>query len=242
MYLILGFSAGDGGEIPDLNALFSKEFSLHWLSVIPAVVILTLSLLKVKVKFAMLASIVSAVIVSIFVEDAEIPWLLRTIIFGFEAENAEISRMINGGGLISMLNAAAIVCLSSAYSGIFAATGLLDSLKEKTDALSKKITPFGATMVTSIFTSLISCNQTLAIILAHQLCEGSEKDADKAAINLENSAVVISPLVPWSIAGAVPLASSGAPTASLLAACYLYVLPIYTFTVSIIKSKRRDCK
>ena len=121
--------------------------------------ILTLSLLKVKVKFAMLASIVSAVIVSIFVEGAEIPWLLRTMIFGFEAENAEISRMINGGGLVSMLNAAAIVCLSSAYSGIFAATGLLDSLKEKTDALSKKITPYGATMVTSIFTSLISCNR-----------------------------------------------------------------------------------
>lgn len=238
VYTFLGFSADSGGEVPDLNALFSKEFSLHWLSVIPAVVILTLSLLKVKVKFAMLASIVSAVIVSIFVEGAEIPWLLRTMILGFEAESTEISNMINGGGLVSMLNAAAIVCLSSAYSGIFAATGLLDSLKEKTDALSKKITPYGATMVTSIFTSLISCNQTLAIILAHQLCEGNEKDADKAAINLENSAVVISPLVPWSIAGAVPLASSGAPTASLIAACYLYILPIFTFIISLIKHRK----
>ncbi len=235
MYAILGFSAGDGGETPDLKAMFSGEFNLHWLSVIPAAVILILSLLKVKVKLAMLASIASALIIGVTVQDMGFVELLKTMIFGFEAETQEIKRMIDGGGLVSMLNAAAIVCLSSAYSGIFSATGLLDSLKEKTSALSKKITPFGATMITSFFTSLISCNQTLAIILTRQLCEETEGDAYKAAINLENSAVVISPLVPWSIAGAVPLASSGAPTASLLVAGFLYILPIYSFITALIK-------
>ncbi len=235
MYLILGFSAGDGGEIPDLDTMFSKEFNLHWLSVIPAVVILTLSLLRVKVKFAMLASIVSALVVGLAVQDVEILEFLKIMIFGFEAETAEIKHMIDGGGLVSMLKSAAIVCLSSAYSGIFSATGLLHSLKEKTELLSRKITPFGATMITSIFTSLISCNQTLAIILTHQLCNGNEKNPDKAAISLENSAVVISPLVPWSIAGAVPLASAGAPTESLLAAGFLYILPIYSLLKALIK-------
>ncbi|MBQ2847824.1 MAG: Na+/H+ antiporter NhaC family protein [Clostridia bacterium] len=238
MYVVLGFSAGDGGEIPDLNSMFAKEFNLHWLSVIPAAVILILSLMKVKVKFAMLASIASALIVGITVQNLEIIEFFKIMILGFEAETQEIKHMIDGGGFVSMLNAAAIVCLSSAYSGIFAATGLLDSLKEKTDALSKKITPFGAAMVTSIFTSLISCNQTLAIILAHQLCEGNEKDADTAAIHLENSAVVISPLVPWSIAGAVPLASAGAPVTSLVAAGFLYILPIYSFITALFKSRK----
>lgn len=235
MYIFLGFSAGDGGEVPDLNAVFSKEFSLHWLAVIPAVVILTLSLLKVKVKLAMLASIASALIIGVTVQDMGFTELLKTMIFGFEADTQEIKHMIDGGGLVSMLNAAAIVCLSSAYSGIFAATGLLNSLKEKTAVLSKKATLFGATMITSVFTSLISCNQTLAIILTRQLCEETESDAYKAAINLENTAVVISPLVPWSIAGAVPLASSGAPTVSLLAAGFLYILPIYSFIAALIK-------
>ena len=238
MYTVLGFSAGNGGEVPDLSAMFAKEFNLHWLSVIPAAVILTLSLLKVKVKFAMLASITSALIIGITIQDLEFVEFIKIMIFGFEAETAEIKHMIDGGGFVSMLNAAAIVCLSSAYSGIFAATGLLDSLKEKTFALSKKITPFGAAMVTSIFTSLISCNQTLAIILAHQLCDGTEKDADTAAINLENTAVVISPLIPWSIAGAVPLASAGAPVTSLLAAGFLYILPIYSFITALFKNRK----
>lgn len=239
-FVILGFSAGNGGEVPDLSAMFSSEFNLHWASVIPAVVILTLSLLRVKVKFAMLTSIVSAFIVGITVQGVEILEFFKIMILGFEAETAEIKHMIDGGGLVSMLKSAAIVCLSSAYSGIFSATGLLNSLKEKTEALSKKLTPFGATMITSIFTSLISCNQTLAIILAHQLCEGNENNPDKAAIDLENSAVVISPLIPWSIAGAVPLASSGAPTSSLLFAAYLYILPIFTLIVSLIKRRKEN--
>ena len=238
MYVILGFSAGNSGEIPDLSTMFSSEFNLHWASVIPAVVILTLSLLRVKVKFAMIASIASALVVGLTVQGVEILEFFKIMIFGFEAQTAEIKHMIDGGGLVSMLKSAAIVCLSSAYSGIFSATGLLHSLKEKTELLSKKITPFGATMITSIFTSLISCNQTLAIILTHQLCEGNEKKSDKAAIDLENSAVVISPLVPWSIAGAVPLASAGAPSSSLLLAGYLYILPIFTFIISLIRHRK----
>ncbi len=242
VYIILGISAGEGGDAPDLKAMFSKEFNLHILSVIPAAVILILSLLKVKVKYAMLASIASALLVGLTVQDLGIIDFIKIMILGFEAETQEIKLMIDGGGLVSMLKSAAIVCLSSAYSGIFAATGLLDSLKQKTVKLGEKITPFGATLVTSVFTSLISCNQTLAIILTHQLCDGAEKDADTAAINLENTAVVVSPLVPWSIAGAVPLASAGAPAASLLAAGFLYILPLWSFLTALLKNRKERIK
>lgn len=38
--------------------------------------------------------------------------------------------------------------------------------------------------------------------------------------------MVVAPLIPWSIAGAVPLASVGAPTSSLTLAVFLYLLPI----------------
>ena len=47
------------------------------------------------------------------------------------------------------------------------------------------------------------------------------------AISLENSVIVIAPLIPWSIAGSVPLAILGAPTSSLLAAFYLFLLPLW---------------
>ena len=238
IYLILGISSGVSGDAPDLKAMFSAEFNLHPVTVIPAVVILALSLFKVKTKYVLLASLVSASVIGIAVQDIGFVQTLKTLILGYEPETEQLSRMMSGGGLVSMLNATAIVCISSAYSGIFAKTGLLDSMKEKISALGGKITPFGATMITSALTSLISCNQTLAIILTHQLCDGMEKDKEKAAINLENTAVVISPLVPWSIAAAVPLTSSGAPDASILLACYLYILPLYSFVISLIRRRK----
>lgn len=238
IYLVLGFTSGVSGDVPDLRAMFSAEFNLNPVTVIPAVVILALSLFRVKTKYVLLASLVSASVIGIFVQDIGFAQTLKTLILGYEPKTEQLSTMMSGGGLVSMLNATAIVCISSAYSGIFAKTGLLDSMKEKISVLGEKITPFGATMITTALTSLISCNQTLAIILTHQLCDGMEKDKEKAAMNLENTAVVISPLVPWSIAAAVPLTSSGAPEASILLACYLYILPLYSFVIALIKRRK----
>lgn len=76
-------------------------------------------------------------------------------------------------------------------------------------------------LCTAVAASVIACNQTLSILLTHQLCADTEPDGPSCAIDLENSVVVLAPLVPWSITGAVPLASAGALEQSLLAACYL---------------------
>ena len=65
---------------------------------------------------------------------------------------------------------------------------------------------------------MISCNQTLAIMLTHQLSRDLAPTAQEHALDLEDSVVLVAGLVPWSIAGGVPLASMGAPVESLVAA------------------------
>ena len=57
------------------------------------------------------------------------------------------------------------------------------------------------------------------------------------AIDLEDSAVVIAPLIPWSIAGAVPLATINAPTLSLAAATFLYLLPLSRMLASAVRRR-----
>ena len=106
------------------------------------------------------------------------------------------------------------------------------------DMVKTSLVPFGGIFLTSILTGMISCNQTLTIMLTHQLCGESEKDPRHMASYLENTAVVIAPLVPWSIAATVPLASVGAPIGCVLAGCYLYLLPIWNYAVALYKSKR----
>jgi len=122
---------------------------------------------------------------------------------------------------------------------MFNGTGLLEGFRGSLNRLSAKILPFGSILVTSIITVMVSCNQTLAIMLTHQLCMDAEPDPETMASHLENTAVVIAPLIPWSIAGAVPLATVGAPTGCILTACYLYLLPLWNYAVAIRRSTKK---
>ena len=232
IYTVVGLLTRSEGEIPDLYSIFGRAFRLHWLALLPAVLILVLSLLRVNVKIAMSVSILSALPISIFLQHtpaAELPMLLLT---GYHSAEPEEAALLNGGGITSMVKVACIVCLSSSYSGIFQKTGLLDGIKENIHRFAERTTPFAAMLVTSIGAGMIACNQTLAIMLTHQLCGTVEKDEGQFAIDLENTAVVTAPLVPWSIAGGVPLASVGAPMSAMLFACFLYILPLWRLILS----------
>ena len=235
VYIGFGLLVHGGAEQINLTELFRQELSLHPAALIPAIVILVLSALRVKVKISMSVSIVSAAVMSVILQDMNLTEILRLIVTGFEATDPKIAILLNGGGILSMLNVIAIVCISSSYAGIFQETGLLEAVKGRLAKISQRLTPFGGVLITSIVTATLACNQTLTIMLTHQLCSDIETEKEKFAMDLENSAVVIAPLIPWSIAGAVPLASVGAPMASLIAACFLYLLPIYTLISSLHK-------
>ena len=142
-----------------------------------------------------------------------------------------------------MVNAAAIVSLSSSYAGMFELTGLLHSLQGKIAAFASKTSAFAAILLTSVVSTAVACNQTLAIILTSQLCKELEPDPQRFAIDIENSTAVIAAVIPWNIACAVPLATFGAPKASILLACYLYLLPVcHLFREHFTKMKYKTIK
>ncbi len=237
VYAVMGFMGGGEAKAIDLHRLFSSEMHLHWSVLVPAVIVLVLSVLRVSVKMVMSASIASAIGICLFVQHMKIQDVLLLMAQGFHAANREVGVMLDGGGMLSMLKVMAIVCISSAYAGIFQQTGLLDGIKALLAKISGRITPFGGMLVTSLVAGMIACNQALTIMLTYQLCSDTEPDRQELAINIENSAVVIAPLIPWSIAGAVPLDSIGAPTISLLSASFLYILPLYTLLGKLKKAR-----
>ena len=227
IYLIAGLCLSGDGAVPDVRALFAAGFRLHWASLLPAVAVLVLSLLRAPVQFTLLSSILLAAGVSVVSEGmspAELPGLLLS---GYTAKTPELAAMLDGGGIVSMVHVALVVTVASSYSGLFAGTGLLDGVQEKIGALAGRTGVFPAVALTALVSGMISCNQSLAILLSHQLCVPLAPDREQIALDLEDSAVVLPPLIPWSIAGAVPLATVGAPTASILAACFLYLLPLW---------------
>lgn len=228
-YLILGFIFNGNGVTAGSMELFSENFDLHWLTVLPAVVIIVLSLFKVKVKYTMLVSIVLGSIICLTLQNVDIMTLLKTYIFGFTTKSEELSAMLKGGGILSMVNVSTIVIISSSYAGLFEGTGLLNGIKKNIKGLAEKVTTFGTIALTSVLTAMISCNQTLTIILTNQLCKDLTDDNYKMSIALENTAVIMPPLIPWTISAAVPLATISAPLACVPVAFYLYLIPLYNF-------------
>ena len=233
IFTSLGFitSGNASGILPDVSGLFGATFRLEAVTLLPAAVILIMSLARLNVKITMSASIVVAAVICVLVQDVPISQLFPISIFGYETANTEIASMINGGGIVSMLRAAAIVSISSCYSGIFRKTGLLEYVGRIISRIGERLSPFAAVVITAIISSCVACNQTLAIMLTNQLCSHHEKDKVRFAIYLENSAVVIAPLIPWSIAGSVPLTSSGSPSLSVLTAFYLYLVPMWSLII-----------
>ena len=226
-YLVMGFVFTGVGEVPDLYALFGREFALRWITVIPAAIIIVLSLFKIRVKAAMITSIIVALPIAVMVQGVAAAELPGILFWGYTTADAQLAPMLNGGGVVSMLRVALIVCVSSAYSGIFEKTGLLDGIKHKIEAISRTATPFAATLAAAVGASAVACNQTLAIMLTHQLCDKIHRDKSTFALTLEDTVVVTAALVPWSIASGAPLASVGGPVSAIPFACFLYILPLW---------------
>lgn len=219
-----------------------KAFKINFIALIPAVVVLVFAFLKVDVKVSMLISIGAAWLICIFVEHVTILHSIRYMFLGFSMgdKTNPLSTIIKGGGILSMLKIATVVFVSSAFAGIFEGTGMLDSLHGLLERAKKRENIFLVTILLSIATAAFGCSQALAIILTHQLdkklYENKGISDYDLAVDIENTAVVISPLVPWNIAGLVPAASLGVGAGFIPFAFYLFLIPLINLMYYKLKS------
>ena len=232
IYWILGMQAHTVKTGENIPAVLSEFYHLSVWTLIPVIVVLVFSLLRIEVKRTLAVSALTGIFVAVLIQKYPISELPSLCMFGFSSDNPFINRLMGGGGILSNLKVIAIVGISSCYSGIFKGTDFLHGIKNFTAKLNSRLTPFGTTLLTSIVTAAVSCNQTLSIMLTNQLCGENNPDKKDFALSLENSAVIVAPLIPWSIASAVPLAFIAAPTLSVCAAMYLYLLPVWYFFVA----------
>ncbi|WP_188398298.1 Na+/H+ antiporter NhaC family protein [Sporomusa sp. GT1] len=219
----------------------ANSFNIDLVVLFPAVIILLLAAFKVDVKLSMSISIVSGILIAIFVQGASWSQMLNYILTGYTTDKSGVfSEIIQGGGLYSMLKVSLIVLISSAYAGIFEGTGLLQDVEQFFERLGQKINTYPTMILSSIATAAFSCNQTLAVMLTHQithkLYERKRLSNYRLALDLENTVIVISPLIPWNIAGAVPAAALSADSGFIIYAFYLFLVPLtnlFTQTMNI---------
>ena len=227
--LLAPAGATSAAGVTDALASYFDQGPVALLPVIP---VLVLPLLRVGMKRSMAASILLAMLVCVLVRGIAPADLARAALLGYVPGDAAVAQLMSGGGIVSMASVTAIVCLSSSYAGLFEGTGLLDGVRSHVDGLARALTPFGAVLAVVVPASMVACNQTLGTMLAHELCAGVEDSDRELALDLEDSAVVISPLVPWSAACNAVVTMCAAPATCWLAAFYLWLIPLWHLAAS----------
>ena len=240
-YLFLGFKSKVSNISVDVTEIFKQNYNLNIIVIIPAILIIILSILKINVKKTMLVSIVISFFISIFIQKESVLSIIKYCIYGYYNSNEKLNLMMKGGGILSMINVGLIVGISSSYSGIFKETKMLVSLKKHLKDFSKKTSSYFVIFLSSIISGAIACNQSLGTILTNELC-GELVEKQEMAIILENTVILLVGLIPWNIAMDVPLKTLDVGIMSGLFAFYLYFLPLWNLFLDFIKERKYKIK
>ncbi len=211
-----------------------QTFHIAPIALLPALIILLLSLAQVSVTRSMLWSIGGAIALAIGVQHYTLLDLIRFMTLGFRLNSASpLYDIFKDGGIVAMLRVSVVVILSTAFVGIFAETQILDKLNSAIVGIKSRRHCFFTTCWVGIATATFGCTQTIAILLTEQLVTPNygelPDDRDRLALDLENTVVVLSPLIPWNIAGLVPATVLHVGFGFVPFACYLYLLPLISW-------------
>lgn len=212
-------------------------FNFKPILIIPTITIIVLSIFRVNLKINLIISIAISIFFAAIFQDKSALEILNALIFGMHLDS-EAGKLINGGGFISMLKMLLVVGISSGYFGFFKNTDLLRGVKRYIKKIFITFPDMLVMEIMSIIISAFSSNQTLSIMLTYEMARENYKDTSKLALDIENSAVMTSALIPWNIAGSSPMEMIGAPIFAIYFSFYHHYIILVNTLVSIVEFRK----
>ena len=208
LFTVLGIRQTSGDySAGDLNLYIEAlngEFQLGLVTLIPAVLIIVLLLLKVDAIVALGISAVAAGAVSVFWQGASLQSVIQVAYNGYSTgiENGILQTILNRGGMSSMLQYVAIICFAVGMGGMLEKLGVLENILEMiVSHIRSDGTLILATLLVGYVVSLISCSQPMAHVLTGRLMAPLFKDRKVApeilSRCLEDAGTLAGPMIPW---------------------------------------------
>ncbi|MEG1016117.1 MAG: Na+/H+ antiporter NhaC family protein [Bacilli bacterium] len=212
-----------------LSTTLYNYFNINLILLIPAIIIILLSLKKISITKSITISVVAAILISLFIQHTNLFDLLKYIIFGYK-NSSSLSQIIKGGGIISMLETCYLIIISCCLTGFFSGLNIFSELEQyllKFKLNHTKI--FSITFVLGLVVAAIGCSQTIAFILTIDILKNIyvDYDAEDIALEFSNSAIITCALVPWCIATLIPTSVLGISNYKFIPyAIFLYIVPL----------------
>ncbi|MBC2854722.1 Na+/H+ antiporter NhaC family protein [Cetobacterium sp. 2G large] len=241
LYFYLGRNIESKFIENNILTLLNQNFYLDFLVFIPMIYLVIMCLLKKNIRHTMLVSIFLSLIIGWFLQNYEDRNFIKVLIYGFKLpiEN-ELYNVIRGGGIFSMGTAMVMALLSCGLVNIVDKLGILKLVSEKIGVVKSEWKIYLYTIVVAILTAAISCSQSTSILLTSQIMKKIYKKngftKELLALDIENSSVVLSSLIPWNIAITVPALMLDISAVKIIPySLYLFILPMIVMILKIKK-------
>lgn len=145
-----------------------------------------------------------------------------------ETGNAALNDLVSTRGMAGMMNTIFLIISAVTFGGTLVGSGMLQSLTEMlTKYIRRRVTMVSATVGTGVFANMITGDQYLSIILTSSLYKKlyDERGYESKLLSrsVEDSATVVSVLIPWN--------SCGMTQATVLKISTMQYLPYCLFNI-----------
>lgn len=236
VYVIAGFSFTSNGEIGQVDAiiktlaqLFNLSMPVGLLLLIPPVIVVIGSLKKKPTVPVMMISSATAIVIAIVFQGFSFETCATSLVDGFKMEMfvnpaidldsliAEVPKLLQRGGMSSMMNTALMAYCAFAFIGALTVSGSLEVILDRvmkhihsTGQLIMITTMLGVIVITVIGEASVTFLMIGGLFREEYVKRGL--DSKNLSRTLEDSITVVEPLVPWSLAGVYMASTLGVPT------------------------------
>lgn len=157
--------------------------------------------------------------------------------------NIALNDLISTRGMTGMLNTVFLIMSAGTFCGTLVASGMLQSLTNiLTRFIERRVTMVASTVGTGIFANMITGDQYLSIILTSSLYKKlyEERGYENRLLSrsVEDSATVVSVLIPWNSCGMTQATVLKVPTLDYLPYCFFnFISPLMSIFISAIGYK-----
>ena len=194
----------------------ADTFNLSPWLMIPVLVVLYGAIKRIPAIPSLLLAAAFGCAIAMIAQGATLAEVLGALQYGYEADtgNAIADKLLNRGGIDSMMWTISLIMFALAYGGMLEKCGFVETLM---GGLVKRVKTLGglvaSTIVTGIICDVILTDQYLAIMIPGRIFSGEfdRRGLSKSFLSrtTEDGATLWSPMIPWNGCGAYQSATLG---------------------------------
>lgn len=198
-----------GTLLSTLSSHFNVSPGFAILSLIPMILVVVLALRKFNALATIVISALVGMVIAILFQGYHLIEMMGYMNYGFvmDTGNVDVDKLLNRGGLQSMMWTVSIGYLGLSYGGILEKSGVLDTLLYSAKTVTSSARNLILTQMLAGFATVAATASPYVCILipGRMFVSGYDKLGIKRVVasrTLEHSGICLDPMLPWSL-GAV---------------------------------------